>query len=377
MAFAASTLSSTTSTRSGRPGPVVVDGAWEEGAGASAGGASGSLTTNSLPRPGPSLDARSHRSAVHLDQGPDHGQADPQAALRAVEGSSLLHEQVEGPSEELLAHAHPVVGHPDHRLVAFGHHRERDVPADVRVLGRVVDQVGEHLHEARGIGVERQRPGRQRHRELLPLLDDHRATDLHRLQEQGAQLYRLLAELDLALADARHVQQIVEQALHVLHLPRNDGAVAGSLLFLARRGAIEDLDGAEDGRQRIAQLVRQHRQKLVLAAIGLAQLLLRVLALLLGLLALGDVLAGAEHAGSPAGGVALEPGPRVDGPHGPVRPHDPVLLLEGQAAREAAAGGLAHRVAIRGVDGAEEDLVSDLDAARLVPEDPVGLVRPP
>ena len=76
-----------------------------------------------------------------------------------------------------------------HRLAVFGRHGERDVPAAIGVLGGVVEQVGEHLHEARGIGVERQRPGRQRHRELLPLLDDHRAADLHRLQQERAELH--------------------------------------------------------------------------------------------------------------------------------------------------------------------------------------------
>ena len=67
----------------------------------------------------------------------------------------------------------------------------------------------------------------------------------------------------------------------MLHLPRDDGAVRRGQLLVARPGAIEDLDGVEDGRQRIAQLVRQHRQKLVLAAIGLAQLPQRALALVL------------------------------------------------------------------------------------------------
>ena len=73
-------------------------------------GASGNLTTNALPRPGPSLNARTE-SAVHLHQDLDHGQTDAQPALRPVEGASLLDEQIEGPSDELRAHAHSVVAH--------------------------------------------------------------------------------------------------------------------------------------------------------------------------------------------------------------------------------------------------------------------------
>ena len=48
--------------------------------------ATGRRTTNSLPWPGPALWAR-HAAAVHLDQRPDQGQADPQSAPRPRQGS--------------------------------------------------------------------------------------------------------------------------------------------------------------------------------------------------------------------------------------------------------------------------------------------------
>ena len=88
--------------------------------------------------------------------------------------------------------------------------------------------------DAGGIGLERHRLVAQRQRELLPLLGQQGAADLHRLQQQRGELDGLLAELDLSLADARHVQQIVEQPLHVLDLPRDDGLERRSQLFLVR-----------------------------------------------------------------------------------------------------------------------------------------------
>ena len=59
-----------------------------------ASGASGSSTTNSLPWPRPSLLADT-RAAVQLDQAAHDRQPEAEAALRAVERLRLLHEQVE------------------------------------------------------------------------------------------------------------------------------------------------------------------------------------------------------------------------------------------------------------------------------------------
>jgi hypothetical protein len=69
-----------------------------------------------------------------------------------------------------------------------------------------------------------------------------------------------------------------------------------TVLAIERRGA-QQLRRAGDRRQRIAQLVRQHGQELVLLAVRRAQLVL-------GQLALGDVAALDEDADHRARGVA-------------------------------------------------------------------------
>ena len=65
-----------------------------------------------------------------------------------------------------------------------------------------------------------------------------------------------------------------------------DDRLGAAGLLAARRGAVEDVEAVADGRQRVAQLVREHGQKLVLAlvvlgepSVGLAQRLLGPLAL--------------------------------------------------------------------------------------------------
>ena len=61
----------------------------------------------------------------------------------------------------------------------------------------------------------------------------------------------------------------------MLDLPLDDVAGALALRFRELLQAKLDLDGRPDRSQRIAQLVRQHREELVLPMIGLLQLLCR------------------------------------------------------------------------------------------------------
>jgi hypothetical protein len=86
----------------------------------------------------------------------------------------------------------------------------------------------------------------------------------------------VLLELELPARDARYVEQIVEQQRHALHLARNDFAAPLALAVVGRVG-VEDAHCIADRRQRIAQLMCQRGEELVLAAIGLEQRALGVL----------------------------------------------------------------------------------------------------
>ena len=108
----------------------------------------------------------------------------------------------------------------------------------------------------------------------MPPLLEQRLRRLDRLRHHARELERLLGEGDLAARHPRDVEQIVDEPHEVLGLAQDH-------LPLVRRrhvaAQLHELGGGEDGRQRVAELVRQQRQEFVLAAIGLAQRGLRLL----------------------------------------------------------------------------------------------------
>src|SRR5215469_17614613 len=64
--------------------------------------------------------------------------------------------------------------------------------------------------------------------------------------------------------DAGNLQQIVNQMHELMHLPADDSSclpLQGTCLLLEP----QDLHGIDDRRQRIAELMGEHRQKFVLA----------------------------------------------------------------------------------------------------------------
>ena len=112
--------------------------------------------------------------------------------------------------------------------------------------------------------------------ELVALGIDQRARGFDRHVDDGLEIDVVLLELELAARDARHVEQVVEQQRHALHLARDDFAAPLALAFIGGVG-VEDAHRVADRRQRIAQLVRQRREEFVLAAVGLEQRALGVL----------------------------------------------------------------------------------------------------
>ncbi|CAH0316189.1 hypothetical protein SRABI118_05021 [Massilia sp. Bi118] len=96
------------------------------------------------------------------------------------------------------------------------------------------------------------------------------------LAHQGAGIDAVAPQFHLAGQDAAHVQQVVDDAGQVPDLAPADLARMGGQLRL-HAGQVEHLDRAGDGRQRIAQLVAQHREEGVLGmtlGLGLAPRLL-------------------------------------------------------------------------------------------------------
>jgi hypothetical protein len=140
-----------------------------------------------------------------------------------------------------------------------------------RVLGRVVEQVDQHLDQARAVALDRHRLRRQVHRQRVAAFLDVRARLFHRRDRDLVQVKDLVFQFHQSARHARDVEQVVHQFRHVAHLARDDVAGLQTQAFAHFRQP-QQLGGAGDRRQRIAQLVRQHRQELVLhlvVALGL------------------------------------------------------------------------------------------------------------
>ena len=95
---------------------------------------------------------------------------------------------------------------------------------------------------------------------------DERSGGLDRARDHRVQSNIVALERDLSPGNARDIEQIVDEPHHVIDLPLDD--VARALVLRVRQPVnLHQLHGRPDGRERIAQLVREHRQELVLAPI--------------------------------------------------------------------------------------------------------------
>ncbi len=91
--------------------------------------------------------------------------------------------------------------------------------------------------------------------------------------------------------DAGDVEQVVDQAAHVTSLPLDDLQHLDPVAFAVIEG--HRLGSVDDARQRIAELMAERREKLVLSLIRLAELFRLFANRLLGVLAIGHVASGA------------------------------------------------------------------------------------
>src|SRR5271157_1298975 len=174
------------------------------------------------------------------------------------------------------------------------------------------------------------------------MLVKERSDCLDRLCDHSGQLHQFLAQFDLAPADARNVQQIINQSLEVLDLPldhRQFPIGPGS----ASPRLLQQVDSRLDRSQGVAKLMRQDSQKLFLAAVGLPQLLLDPLSV-------GDVNTRADVPGENA--IWGEPwNPVVQDPAVfAVVPPQPVLHCKRSASLQCRDIGLQASLQVIGVD---------------------------
>ena len=154
-----------------------------------------------------------YRAAVQLHQGTHDRESETEAAMLAADRSVGLPEPFEGERQKTRIDAFAVVGHPDacgtcpRILERHIHHA-----SGFAELHRVRQQVPHHLLQALRIAVGHRVGGREMRAELnLPGV----CRRLHHIDRRGndrAQIDGLTIQLDAAGDDARHVENIVDQA---------------------------------------------------------------------------------------------------------------------------------------------------------------------
>ena len=96
-------------------------------------------------------------------------------------------------------------------------------------------------------------------------LVEQRGGDLDGFRHHFRNFDELLLEFDLSSCDPGHVEEVVHQARQVADLALDDRALP---LQSTAATELHQLQGRQDRRQRIPQLVAQHGQELVLGPIG-------------------------------------------------------------------------------------------------------------
>src|SRR5262245_43926299 len=149
---------------------------------------------------------------------------------------------------------------------------------------------------------------------------DQRPAGLHRIINHAAQIARLFANFEYAARDTAKIEKIFHQTRQEFDLVVDQ--IAAPLKHrLGRLDGFQDFHGIADRRQWIAQLMRQGREKFILAAIELLQRLLRFIDF-------GNIRRATDEAYLTAGLVNHQIAMRLEPTPGAVIPAETYSLLE-------------------------------------------------
>ncbi len=186
------------------------------------------------------------------------GQAEACAAVGPARAAVRLAKLLKDAGLILRRDPHAGVRHGHHQLAVLliGAHGDR---ALVGKAGGVVQQVEQHLADARGVDVHPGEVGRDVGTQLQPAHLDEAAGRRHGLGDELGRLHLLEGQLELRGLDARQVEYVVDEALQVVGVAVDDSQVTQvggrqlPAIVLGRLG--HQLGEAEDEVQGGAQLV--------------------------------------------------------------------------------------------------------------------------
>ena len=248
--------------------------------------------------------ARLDAAAVHLDQPAHEREPDAEAALRSLPRPVDLREHVEDAVEAVGRNARTGVLDRDHGLVIAPLDAHGDGAAGVGVFAAVVEQVAEHLSETHRVGaqVNRARTGTAPatcDRTRRPTAATLPPPDRSPIASSSGAL-RSSRRLCVMRLRSRRSSTSRTSCCSCRSIV-SDGERAGSGIVLA---ALEHLEHVAERRQRIAQLVRQRRQELVLLTIGGREVGRELPQVVLEAAPLGHVLADGGEGHRPAARIS-------------------------------------------------------------------------
>src|SRR5262249_41901957 len=144
---------------------------------------------------------RLDRSAVQGHDLTSEREPDAQAGPGPLEGAVDLLEEAEDRFQLVGRNADADVGHGEHDVVALARHVERDAALRRRILGRVVEEVADHLAEARRVALDVNRRPRQGYVDSLAFGIDDRRNRLQRIAHDLADGYLGEAQIQAAAGD--------------------------------------------------------------------------------------------------------------------------------------------------------------------------------
>ncbi|MDQ3330834.1 MAG: hypothetical protein M3552_09300, partial [Planctomycetota bacterium] len=210
------------------------------------------------------------RAAMHFQERFHERQADAQSAVRSVERLVHLREHLEDASQHLPRDARAVVDDRHSGISVFTFGCQPKMSLAPGIFGCVVQQVADNLNQTTAIAVDEDRLGRQVEGQLVTTRFDERPDSFDRLYDDVAEIEPLLTEFDLPASDPGHVEQVVDQPSHLSNLATHQGPHVVRFRTIVRDER-PCLKRVAEGSERIPQFVRQRREKLIFAAVGLAE----------------------------------------------------------------------------------------------------------
>src|SRR5262249_42390097 len=134
------------------------------------------------------------------------------------------------------------------------------VSAARRKLRSVLQEIPDHLSEPRRITVYEWMLRSDFHIEPNTVLNEEEAIIFDRPAHQRTEIEALALEENLAARDPRGIEQIVDEPRQLIDLPFDHHERALGLLA-ARSRTVQNVEAVADGRERIPELVRKHRQE--------------------------------------------------------------------------------------------------------------------